>query len=634
MSDSQATAAWRATGDSAPDGSRLLGFDLARGLAFLGMVIVNFKVVLLWNSDGDPEWLQNLLGQFSSRAAPLFVLLAGAGMTMLHRSGERRMENSESSPPWNRRFWLRRSLFLVFLIGATFLIAHTVRRQGETPILIFDQLLVALGHGDLEPLRDYFGRLKDSARAFLGGENWPIFAVLALTLGALITTWGVKGKHLGPRMVLVHRALFVLVFGYAWYPIWEGDILHYYGVYLLLGTVLVGRSAFWCWLVLAAILIGTPIAQLNFDVSAGWSMFLSYGEFWERDGALRNLTLNGWHPLLPWFGLLVTGLLVGRLDATKRLTGLLLLGVGTLLWGSFFFYGDAMEDGLREHARSQLTSAVVEELPAAEASAGGGSLLIPSVSDSVDPTTRGLETFEEDRQELQAISRRLNRRSFRSDYSFDEWTMQIVEADANGVVASLEVRGGDSTEVERLDELFGLAMSPKDERFDVMPVERWSEWPKRVQAIRIVHRPAEGETPSLHHEITFERANSINRDDHAVAWVLRENSFPAGIIWLLSAIGTSLMVLGSCLLITQFRATHRFVTPLVRTGQMALTLYVLHVVFGLELVKALGFDEDLDLPKIATIIVVMWIVSIAFASGWKAIFRRGPLENVMRFLAG
>lgn len=60
-------------------GQRLHGLDLARYLAFVGMVIVNFKIVMGADASGD-----GLLGLFTraleGRAAATFVVLAGVGL--------------------------------------------------------------------------------------------------------------------------------------------------------------------------------------------------------------------------------------------------------------------------------------------------------------------------------------------------------------------------------------------------------------------------------------------------------------------------------------------------------------------------------------------------------------------------
>ncbi|MCH2583028.1 MAG: heparan-alpha-glucosaminide N-acetyltransferase domain-containing protein, partial [Planctomycetes bacterium] len=58
---------------------RLQAYDVARGLAFLGMVIVNYKILLSGLSPVGPDWVNSLTGVFTGRAAALFVVVAGAG---------------------------------------------------------------------------------------------------------------------------------------------------------------------------------------------------------------------------------------------------------------------------------------------------------------------------------------------------------------------------------------------------------------------------------------------------------------------------------------------------------------------------------------------------------------------------
>ena len=67
--------------------NRIEGYDLARALAIFGMVVVNFKIVMAgagWGleSQAGPGWLYFLTGLFDGRAAAMFVVLAGVGMTL------------------------------------------------------------------------------------------------------------------------------------------------------------------------------------------------------------------------------------------------------------------------------------------------------------------------------------------------------------------------------------------------------------------------------------------------------------------------------------------------------------------------------------------------------------------------
>ncbi|MCG8429410.1 MAG: DUF418 domain-containing protein, partial [Chromatiales bacterium] len=58
--------------------SRLEGLDLARLIAFVGMVIVNFKIVM--GADGGDDGLSRLTAMLEGRAAATFVVLAGIGL--------------------------------------------------------------------------------------------------------------------------------------------------------------------------------------------------------------------------------------------------------------------------------------------------------------------------------------------------------------------------------------------------------------------------------------------------------------------------------------------------------------------------------------------------------------------------
>jgi len=59
---------------------RIVGIDLARALAVIGMIIVNFKVVL---GDEGTHWVKKLASIFDGKAAATFVVLAGVGLALM-----------------------------------------------------------------------------------------------------------------------------------------------------------------------------------------------------------------------------------------------------------------------------------------------------------------------------------------------------------------------------------------------------------------------------------------------------------------------------------------------------------------------------------------------------------------------
>ncbi|MBL4877035.1 MAG: DUF418 domain-containing protein [Cohaesibacteraceae bacterium] len=75
--------------------TRLDGLDFARFLAFVGMLIVNFKLTLGMQTDN--EWLVSIVGIFDGKAAACFVILAGLGLGL----SARRFDNHI---PWTNTF--------------------------------------------------------------------------------------------------------------------------------------------------------------------------------------------------------------------------------------------------------------------------------------------------------------------------------------------------------------------------------------------------------------------------------------------------------------------------------------------------------------------------------------------------
>lgn len=95
--------------------NRITGYDFARGLAILGMIIVNFKTVMVVPT--ADSILYQILELLSGKAAALFVVLAGVGMTLMHQSAVRK-----KNPIQIRKVkisLLKRSVFL-FVIGLSY----------------------------------------------------------------------------------------------------------------------------------------------------------------------------------------------------------------------------------------------------------------------------------------------------------------------------------------------------------------------------------------------------------------------------------------------------------------------------------------------------------------------------------
>ncbi|MCA9000398.1 MAG: DUF418 domain-containing protein [Planctomycetes bacterium] len=117
--------------------ARIQGLDLARALALLGMVIVNFELSMDASGSG-PGWLGALTGSLQGRAAATFVVLAGVGASL---GSARARRGTDGRARWEaRKTLLKRGLFL-FLVGTAFLTVW------PADILHFYGLWLGLGAG-------------------------------------------------------------------------------------------------------------------------------------------------------------------------------------------------------------------------------------------------------------------------------------------------------------------------------------------------------------------------------------------------------------------------------------------------------------------------------------------------------
>lgn len=186
--------------------NRLEGLDVARYLAFVGMVLVNFKTVLQVDAL-ESSWATVFAGAFEGRAAATFVVLAGLGL--------------------------------------------------------------GLAYGPDRGAPDY--------------------------------------------KTIIKRAVFLLVFGFANALIFEADILHYYAFYFLFGALFLRSSVQLIGWVIVGLIVGFVVALMLLNYDAGWDWeTLTYTQFWEPVGMVRNLFFNGWHPVLPWLAFFLFGIVLSR----------------------------------------------------------------------------------------------------------------------------------------------------------------------------------------------------------------------------------------------------------------------------------------------------------------------------------
>ena len=313
----------------------------------------------------------------------------------------------------------------------------------------------------------------------LSGRAAATFVVLAGVGISLLTK---KGRMLTDkvqlqrdRKMLLKRALFLFIVGLLYTPVWPADILHFYGIYIALAALLLSASTRKLWVFSGALVLGFAVLVSVLDYSQGWNWdTLDYSGFWSLSGMIRHLFFNGFHPVVPWLGFLLVGMVIGRQDL--RITS------------------------VRRHVF--IVGAVV------------------------------------------AI---------------------VAEVSSRILINTLSENSGEAGR-ENIAALFGTAPMPP------MP------------------------------------------------------------LYFLAGVGTACAVIAAMVSLGLRYREKSWLRPFIATGQLALSLYIGHVVVGMGALEAFGRLEKQTLPFSILASMIFCVAGVLFASLWRKRFKRGPVEAVMRFL--
>lgn len=125
-------------------------------------------------------------------------------------------------------------------------------------------------------------------------------------------------------------------------------------------------------------------------------------------------------------------------------------------------------------------------------------------------------------------------------------------------------------------------------------------------------------------------SNGVTTDPRSTTiwqFLVTDEPHSESFLWMAGAMGSACLVLGAALIVADLMP--RLMWPLAATGQLALTVYVTHLV-GLDLTGSL-LDRSEVLSAIITVAVFMTLAA-AFSVRWRESFGRGPLEVLLEIL--
>lgn len=117
--------------------------------------------------------------------------------------------------------------------------------------------------------------------------------------------------------------------------------------------------------------------------------------------------------------------------------------------------------------------------------------------------------------------------------------------------------------------------------------------------------------------------------------ILGTESIPPGPFYIMAGTGTACVTIGLTLKFIPLLDRLRLSPLLTAPGKQTLTLYVAHILIGMGILEEMGLlDGTLTAPQITAYGLAFVATTSIFALLWFRLFRRGPLEAIMRKLTG
>jgi uncharacterized membrane protein YeiB len=116
--------------------------------------------------------------------------------------------------------------------------------------------------------------------------------------------------------------------------------------------------------------------------------------------------------------------------------------------------------------------------------------------------------------------------------------------------------------------------------------------------------------------------------------LLSTGPIPPMPLYMVAGMSVSVAIIGLCLRISQWCQQIGILQVIAPAGRQTLTLYIAHILIGMGTMEELGLLGSESLPTAVSAGLIFCIVAVVYAYFWSRKFKRGPIEFVMRKIAG
>ncbi len=118
--------------------------------------------------------------------------------------------------------------------------------------------------------------------------------------------------------------------------------------------------------------------------------------------------------------------------------------------------------------------------------------------------------------------------------------------------------------------------------------------------------------------------------------IIGTNPMPPLPIYMFTGMAISISILSACIIIGKRFSTNKILLALHKTGQLALTFYVAHVVIGMAIIEAINPERMGNYPVEFSVgyAVVFSLLCMWFATFWLKSRENGPVEWIMKKIIG